>query len=311
MENAMRRVLTAFTVVTATFLMTTGSSSVRALSTGPQRPTFSAAARMVLVSVSVRDNRGRPVTGLTREDFQIFSDDAAHPIEQFRSESSAITTALLMDQSGSMQVAANLDAAREAARLLVSWMTPLSDRLGFFTFDTALTQTGAFAPVSGSSLLPMAQLDPYGETSLYDAVDATSAALMTDAAPRRAVVAITDGLDNASLLTAAEVSGRAAIIDVPVYIVAVVSPVDHPDSGVANARPQTPLSQLAEATGGQLFVSSAPAHASVATRTIISDLRQQYLLAFTADPRPGWHRLTVRTRHHHQTVRTRAGYVTR
>ena len=136
-------------------------------------------------------------------------------------------------------------------------------------------------------------------------------ALKTDAAPRRAVVAFTDGVDTASILTAAEVSARAAAIDVPVYVVAVVPPVDHPSSGVTGALPQTALSQLADWTGGQLFVSSAPSHASQAARTIVTDLRQQYLLAFTADTRPGWHRLTVRTRDHQNTVRTRAGYVTR
>ena len=43
---------------------------------------------------------------------------------------------------------------------------------------------------------------------------------------RRAVVALTDGADNASRLTPAEVSALASSIDVPVYIVVVVSPLD-------------------------------------------------------------------------------------
>jgi len=281
-----------------------------------QRPTFSAAARLVLVSVTVRDDRGRPVTGLTQGDFEVWSDDTRPAITEFSAETSPITAALLVDQSGSMQVSSNITAAREAAGHLVSWMTPATDRLGIFTFDSILTSigapgAGAFSTVTSDSLVGLSQVKPFGQTALYDALDATSAALMTDAAPRRAVVAFTDGVDTASILTVAEVSARAAAIDVPVYIVAVVPPVDNPSSGVTGALPETALAQLATSTGGQLFVSSAPSHASQAGRTIVTDLRQQYLLAFTADTRPGWHRLTVRTRNHQNTVRTRAGYVTR
>ena len=116
-----------------------------------------------------------------------------------------------------------------------------------------------------------------------------------------------------SLLGALVAGNDAGLVynDWPLMNGAVVPPVDNPSSGVASALPQTALEQLATWTGGQLFVSSAPSHASQAARTIITDLRQQYLLAFTADTRPGWHRLTVRTRQHQNTVRTRAGYVTR
>ena len=308
----MNRFLIAVAAVAAIMLAT----DTRTVLVAQQRATFTAAARLVLVSVTVRDDRGRPVTGLTQDDFEVWSDDTRPAITEFSADASPITTALLVDQSGSMQVSSNIAAAREAARHLVSWMTPATDRLGLFTFDSILTSisapgAGPFSTVTSDSLSGLSQVVPFGLTSLYDAVDATSAALMTDAAPRRAVVAFTDGIDTASVLTAAEVSARAAAIDVPVYIVAVMPPVDNPSSGVASALPQTALEQLATWTGGQLFVSSAPSHASQAARTIITDLRQQYLLAFTADTRPGWHRLTVRTRQHQNTVRTRAGYVTR
>jgi len=299
------RILTTATVLTAITLVAGGVPVLSA----QQQPAFMAAARLVPVSVTVTDERGRPVAGLTRDDFTVFSDDVAQPIAQFQSEPSDITTALLMDQSGSMRVSARADAANEVAHHLVSWMAPTTDRLGLFAFDSSLSQATPFAAVSPASLDALASLAPFGQTSLFDALDAASVALAREGAPRRAVVAITDGIDTSSAMTASEVAGRAATIDVPVYIIAVG--LDAIPSKAGDGAPQHQLAQLTTWTGGGLFYASAPSRASLAARTIISELRQQYLLAFTPDTRPGWHRLTVRTRHPNRTVRARAGYVTR
>ncbi len=76
---------------------------------------------------------------------------------------------------------------------------------------------------------------PFGQTSLYDAIAETAKAVGAAAAERRggvpqraAIVVLTDGIDTKSRLTAPEVSAIASSIDVPVYIVAVMSPVDDP-----------------------------------------------------------------------------------
>jgi VWFA-related protein len=296
MTQGMERVL--ITTATMTAIMMAGATP--SIVAAQQRPVFSAAARLVPVSVTVRDSRGRPVTGLTREDFEVFSDDVRQPITDFRSEPSAITAALLVDKSGSMRVSSRATDATSAAHHLISWLSPTQDRIGTFAFDTRFSQTAAFEAVSPTSLSGLTMEPLYGATSLFDALAATSAALADEGSPRRAVVAITDGVDNASVLTAEEVSARAAAFDVPVYIVA-ISPVES----------ETRLDELTAWTGGQFFVSTAPAQASQAAQTIVAELRQQYLLAFTPDPRPGWHRLTVRTTKSHKTVRARAGYITR
>ena len=72
---------------------------------------------------------------------------------------------------------------------------------------------------------------PYGQTSLYDAI-AQTARRVADVAPgdrhRRAVIVLTDGIDTSSLMKPEEVSALASAIDVPVYVMTVVSPLDHP-----------------------------------------------------------------------------------
>ena len=110
-----------------------------------------------------------------------------------------------------------------------------------------------------------------------------------------------------------DVSGLASSIDVPVYVIAVLSPLDHPGMplSVVNAADSpvaTHLANLAVWTGGSLAMVSAPAHASQAARELITELRHQYLLAFEAAKEPGWYELDVKTRRRELTVRARSGY---
>jgi VWFA-related protein len=150
-----------------------------------------------------------------------------------------------------------------------------------------------------------------GSTSLYDAIGDTAKKLGNRPSPRRAVVVITDGVDTSSTMKPSDVSGIASSIDVPVYVVAVVSPLDHageeyavvPETGVSGN-----LENLAHWTGGTLTLVSTPAHASLAARELITELRHQYLLAFEASKESGWYSLDVRTRRRELTVRARSGY---
>ena len=120
---------------------------------------------------------------------------------------------------------------------------------------------------------------------------------------------LTDGIDTKSRLTPQEVSAVASSIDVPVYIVAVMSPVDdprNPDYGTGAL--SSGLTELARWTGGDFFIAIAPAHASVAARQIVGEMRNQYMLAFEASRRAGWRSLEVRARDREHIVRARSGY---
>jgi VWFA-related protein len=298
----------AAAVLTA-ILMAAGDQAVPV----PQdKPMFSAAARLVPISVTVRDERGKAVTDLKQEDFEVLSDDQVKTISNFRSEPSPITVALLVDRSGSMRMPASAAAAADAAHHLVSWLSPETDRFGIFAFDVESTQTSPFGPVSADALKSLDKLPPYGATSLYDALDFTSTALASEGSPRRAVVAITDGRDTSSTLKPEAVASRVSMIDVPVYIISITPDPNPEKTDAIISGPRSPLDQLTAWTGGQFFFADVPSQASMAARTIVNELRQQYILAISPDPRPGWHKLTVRTRHHNnRTVRARAGYVTR
>jgi Ca-activated chloride channel family protein len=274
--------------------------------------TFKTGVALVPLTAAVRDSRNRVVTNLSRGDFEVLENGIRRPLADFRvTKAGPISIALLFDTSGSMAIGANLQAGKGVAEHILSWMRPHTDTIALFTFDKAIRQDVAFTTDANAIRKALDQIRPSGLTSLYDAIAKTAKAVGHRSSERHAIVVITDGVDTSSTRTAPEVSALASSIDVPVYVIAVVSPVDHPGDAASVSEGGTTdasLSELAYWTGGTLTFVSAPAHASVGIRDLVTELRQQYLLAIESSDEAGWHRLQVRTRRRGLTVRTRAGY---
>ena len=280
----------------------------------PQK--FRASVDRVVVAVTVRDQRGRPVTTLKQEDFQLLDRGQPQPILDFQRESAAMSLAILADYSGSMDVAQKRAAAREMVQHLIGWLTPQQDQVGLYAFDYGLEEVQPLRPAPSDILARMDRLESWGKTRLFDAIAETGRRLAATGAARRAVIVLTDGDDNASTLTPEQVSGIASGIDVPVYVIVVVSPLDRigsSNSSVIDAHlaghRDGALGNLARWTGGEILVPVAAAEASTVTRQIVSELRQQYLIAFEPSRQPGWHPLELRTRDTKHIVRARSGYV--
>lgn len=278
---------------------------------------FRSSTDVVSVTAVVRDRKGRFVRDLRRQDFVIAEEGQPRPILDFRAESDGpVKLALLFDVSGSMRVGSRAADARHAARQLFGALRP-SDEAALFSFDTRLQRVRGFTSDFKALDAALDEVErPYGQTSLYDAVAEMSKTFGEDRrdrdarlAHRRAVVVLTDGIDTRSRLTPSEVSAIASGIDVPVYVVAVMAPIDDPRRGADEPdREDSGLRNLAQWTGGALFIATSPAHASVASRQIVDELRHQYVLAFEASARAGWRPLEVRARNRDLIVRARAGY---
>jgi len=274
--------------------------------------TFKSSVDLVRISAVVRDHKGRFVQDLSARDFEVLDGGERRAITDFRTDFAGVSIALLFDVSGSME--AKLTAAREAADHVLSWLEPVRDEAGIFTFDTRLQEMTPFTV--GLKALPksLAGVVPFGATSLHDAIAETADRAGRREGRRRAVVVLTDGNDNASRLTPGEVSAIASAIDVPVYIFGIVPAIDNP---LADGRTSTaehsplagPLADLAAWTGGHVFVASTPGQRSIAARQIVDELRHQYLMAFESSANPGWHPLVVRARDRDLVVRARSGYV--
>lgn len=298
-------------LITAAALLATSIELNAFQAQQPPVVTFKSGVDLVRVAAVVRDQKGRFVPDLSARDFQVLENGRVRPIADFRRDLSAISIAVLFDVSGSME--GHLPQAREEAAHVLSWLEP-RDEAAIFTFDTELREVTPFH--EGLKTLPdsMSAVVPFGATSLHDAIAQTARRVGEREGRRRGVVVLTDGNDNASQLSPARVSAIASAIDVPIYIVGIVPSIDNPTADAATMSVERsslsgPLTDLADWTGGHLFVASTPGQRSGAARQIVDELRHQYLIAFESSGTPGWHPLEVRARQKDLVVRARTGYV--
>ena len=274
---------------------------------------FRSGVDLVTVSATVRDKRGRAVADLKAADFEVLDRGLPRRITEFRTEAAPVSVAILFDVSGSMDVASRSLAAKFAANHVLSWLEHGRDEAALFAFDSRLHEVAPFTVDTRALQGALGEVDPFGATSLHDAIAETARKIHERSNTRRAIIVLTDGIDTASRLSPAEVSGIASEIDVPVYVIAVVLPIDNPDE---NGRPQAETSasvgtirELAAWTGGELFYASTPSDTSKVARQVVRELRQQYLIAFEPGTGAGWHPIEIRTTRKNLTVRARGGYV--
>jgi len=309
MKSALHRSLTWLTV-----LVLAGSPLLHAQASGDQsRPTFHSAADLVSIQASVRDKRGRPVRGLTGTDFEVRDNGQLRPVLSLRSDrQSPVSLAILVDMSGSMSVGPKIAMARLAFASLLSQLRDGQDEVAVFTFDSALHERQDFTTSIARLKGTLNDFRPFGSTSLYDATATTARHLAARSATHKAIIVLTDGVDTSSTLTAPEVSGLASSIDVPVYVVATVPPVDQLAivESTERSAPSTgvDLRDLAEWTGGQLVFASTLVETVTAASRLLDELRQQYVLAIEAAGIREWRRLEVRVKQPSAIVKARSGY---
>jgi VWFA-related protein len=309
MNSLLNRVVTSLTILVAI-----GGAVLQGQAPADQsRPTFRSAADLVSIQASVRDKRGRPVTGLTSADFEVLDNDQLRPVLSLRSDrQSPVSLAILVDMSGSMSAGPKIAMARQAFDSLLSQLREGEDELALFTFDSELHERQPFTKDISRLKTALDDFRPFGSTSLYDATAATARRLADRSATHKAIIVLTDGIDTSSRSTASEVSGVASSIDVPVYIVATVPSVDQRAliEGTQRLVPSegADLRDLAEWTGGQLVFATSFVDTIVVASSLVRELRQQYVLAIESANIREWRRLHVRVKQGSATVKARSGY---
>ena len=267
---------------------------------------------LVTVPVTVTDRRGHPVNGLQRDDFRVFEDGRPQPIAAFRHGDEALTLGLVVDRSGSMRsktqalfvaVSALLRASRSDSELFA---VEFNDGVSL-----ALRNGQTFTNDAGEVRAALVAAPAEGRTALYDGVILGLQQLERGHADRKVLIVVSDGGDNASRRTAAEVLELAHRSDVVIYAIGLLGdPMgEEEDAGV--------LKRLCRDTGGAAYFPRTLADVAAVSSAVADGLREQYTLGFApraATDGPPFRRITVTvtaSARSHLHVRTRSGYVIR
>jgi Ca-activated chloride channel family protein len=262
---------------------------------------------LISLTVTVTEDRGRLVSGLGAEAFEVFEDNVKQQITHFSGADSPISVAVVFDLSGSMSEK-KLEQAREALRRFIETSHDRDEYslIGFNQHPRLLADR-----VRDGDLL-LRQLDGAragGHTALYDAFAFGLEHVSTGFYSRRAVVVISDGDDNRSRTSFERVKRMMWESDAIVYAVGISGYALPRQTGDSN------LKQLAEASGGRAFFPDDAGRMCKAFEQIALELRSQYSIGyapanFAADGK--WRRVKVRLKETggsaNLKLRSRPGY---
>jgi len=268
--------------------------------------------RLVLLPTSVTDRRGRVVHGLNSEQFRLYEDQVAQEIRYFASEATEpLSIAFLLDVSGSMRQLGKLEHAKAAIRSIVEALGS-EDRVGLICFaDEQVVWVTDFTQDRGRFLERLDVQHGFGQTALNDAVALAPQLVEDQADGRRALVLITDGVDNASDLAMSAAIESARRVEMPIYTVGFLSvdrgslPKDYESTNLEV------LDRVAHETGGRMFAVSGPGDLKEAILTLENELRHQYLIGYYTASRDGaYHHISLTVKPTKYRVRTRKGFWT-
>ncbi len=254
------------------------------------------------VTVTVTDPGGRYVTDLQKQDFQLYMDGQQRPIEFFRQDlNTPVSVGILVDTSGSMQP--KLSQARAA---IEEFLRNLNDRDDVFLFAFSGKPFLLQNFTTDHSLVAdrLSLLHAYGQTSLYDAIVTGLVMLQHGRYDKRALLVVTDGMDNTSSRSLDEVVGLARRQGVLIYSIGIGDPNASP-TGIITFGPIVlggdedevdvkTLRLLSTETGAKTYNVRTVGDGGALRNDcaeISRELRQQYTVGFVApDPGAGGYR---------------------
>lgn len=251
--------------------------------------TIRVTTNVVLVPVLVMDRFDQFITGLRKDDFEVYDNRVRQDIRYFTSEDVPVSATLLLDTSGSM--ARKLAMATMAVREFLTASNP-EDEFSLIQFNDKPRLLVPFTEDHTTIAKWLAVFQAHGWTALLDAIDLALNDMKHSRYARKAIFIISDGGDNFSRHTATEVLRRVTEADVQIYSIGIVNPFESDEQSGA-----TLLKTMARVTGGRLFRVDDPNVLPETAKTIGGALRNQYVLGYSpaADKSEGkYHRIEVK-----------------
>jgi Ca-activated chloride channel family protein len=246
---------------------------------------------LVLVPVTVTDPLNRLVTGLERQDFFVYENNALQKLKTFSSEDAPVSIGIIFDLSGSMTD--KINRARNSILEFLRTANPQDEFfvIGFNDRPELITDFTSNVDNIESRLLTV---KPGHRTALLDAIYFGLNKMKQAKNERKALLVVSDGGDNRSRYTESEVRAVVRESDVQIYSIGIFdqyAPTREEQLGPIL------LHDVSEETGGQLFrVDDLADMADIATK-ISAELRNQYVLGYRSEDakRDGkWRKLKVK-----------------
>jgi Ca-activated chloride channel family protein len=289
-----------------------------------ERFRFRAEVNSVLLPVSVKDASGVPVAGLPESAFTVRDEGQVRPVVYFDERSEPLSVVLALDVSSSMS-GGRLEQAKLAAKAFIAEVG--AEEIALVAFDEGARVLVPWSESDEEVSRAIDELSARGGTALYDALE-TALSLLDQAQHRRtALVLLSDGKDEDSGASFAELRPRLDLLPTAIYSVGFytdeerrIYPADEkyykePAFDV-NLNPAWVLGELASVTGGLAIYPTSGEDLTPVFLGIAAELRHQYLLGFepaVGEPSgPEFRRIEVKVESaDHQgplQVRTRRGY---
>jgi len=261
---------------------------------------LSVTVKLVEVYASVRGPKGKPVSGLKEDSFEVLEDGQKQSIRLFESDSAALTVALLVDSTGS--IAHDLPKMKKAGATFLSGIRP-EDTFGLFTFTNRVKTLYPFGHNTEEALNAFMKIEAGGRTAFYDSL-AQIVLQMKTVRGRKAIMVMTDGDDNSSLLPKSAAMASAKKASIPIYPIAIGRACEN---NILSKR----LEELALATGGLSLQARKADDLAKVFEKIAVDLRSLYLMGYymTGEMNTRYRSISVLLpQQPHLKVRAKKGY---
>jgi len=275
----------------------------------PEQFRISVSVDLVVLHATVHDRKGRAVTGLAERDFEVYENGVRQPLRLFRHDDTPVTVGLVVDHSGSMRQ--KMTDVVTAAKAFVD-ASSAQDQMFVVNFNEKTTiglpASVLFTNRADQLTRAIANAPVTGETALYDAAAQAFRHLEKGGPEKKALILISDGGDNASRRTLAEVLEMAQQSSALVYAIGIF------DTNDEDRNPEV-LRKLARISGGEAYFPEHTSEIQGICERIAQEIRSQYTLGYTSSATSGagvFRSLkataTSATRGK-LSVRTRAGYM--
>jgi Ca-activated chloride channel family protein len=246
-------------------------------------------SNLVVLNVRVIDRNNRPINDVRRDEFQVFENNVAQPIESFSKEELPISYGLAVDTSGSLR--SQLPQVIDAAKTIINTNKEGDETFLLRFIDSEKIETVKDFTASKDDLIDAVDslYVEGGQTAVIDAVYLASEHVAqykknSDGdRRRRALIVVTDGEDRNSYYKREQLFERLREEDVQIYIIGFVNELDSEAGLIRKSKRDQAMSlldRLAKETGGRVFYPKSIAELPRIADEITRDMRTQYVIAY-------------------------------